>query len=191
MQNDLRQKTRELSNLTLMLKKTEDGQDEQMRLRKAVEKDLGKRVAQLKTQLIGAIRRINYLVEEKKGLLEDSVKRSRYISTLELELVRNTDKVKELTKRLQHLKMSEGTGEFSPAKKQQSEHQSTPRHFTGEDPAALKSLRDYVKTVKCANMESLKKVEQEIRDVQSELKRTDQIPEGPNSGETKRTETSS
>jgi hypothetical protein len=41
----------------------------------------------MKHQLIGAVRRINYLVEEKKKIEDENAKRSKYTNKLELKIV--------------------------------------------------------------------------------------------------------
>ena len=46
-----------------------------------------KLISQLKQQLLGAVRRINYLVEEKKKVEDESAQRAKYTAKLELKIV--------------------------------------------------------------------------------------------------------
>ena len=55
--------------------------------RDQTKKEANSLISQLKQQLVGAVRRINYLLEEKKKIEEENNKRIKYTNKLELKIV--------------------------------------------------------------------------------------------------------
>lgn len=52
-----------------------------------MKKASNKTVNMLKQQVVGAVRRVNYLAEEKERLLKDNAKNAKYTAKLELKIV--------------------------------------------------------------------------------------------------------
>ena len=136
LQAELKGKNASLAVLQNRVKKLEEEHEEYSAMKKTIEKGYSRKIAQLQSQLIGSVRRINYLVEEKKNMLEDAVKRSHYISKLELEIIRSNNQIKELTSKLRL------------------------KNF----PENKETIREFAKTLKANSLESLKEVEREIQE---------------------------
>ncbi len=58
----------------------------------------------MKAQLCGAVRRINYLVEEKQKLEGDITKKAKYTAKLELKIVQENLNNKGLRQKVNNLK---------------------------------------------------------------------------------------
>lgn len=57
-------------------------------------------INQLKNQLYSGLRRINFLIEEKKKLEADNEKRYKYTSKLEYQIMQESQAVKDMRKKL-------------------------------------------------------------------------------------------
>eukprot|EP01022_Parablepharisma_sp_SALTPOND_P033882 TRINITY_DN898_c0_g1_i1.p5 TRINITY_DN898_c0_g1~~TRINITY_DN898_c0_g1_i1.p5 ORF type:complete len:165 (-),score=23.83 TRINITY_DN898_c0_g1_i1:3462-3956(-) len=151
-------KANEFQTLQQKYDKLQEEHEKQVRISRNIQNQCMRKVAQLKAQLIGTIRRVNYLVEEKKNMIENSLKRDKYVSTLELELLRKNERLKELLARQKKVDVSPYL----------SKTQRSPLRGSMGD-SATDSIREYAKTLKDSNAQSLKDVEKEIQQVQNEV----------------------
>jgi len=69
-----------------------------------IRKASNKTVERLKLQMVGAVRRINYMVDEKTKLIQDQEKRAKYTAKLELKIVQENMNNKGLRQRVSNLK---------------------------------------------------------------------------------------
>ena len=69
-----------------------------------LKKDSNALIQQLRSQLLGAVRRINYLVEEKKKLESEYKERAKYTTQLEYKIVQENLNKKGLKQKVQILR---------------------------------------------------------------------------------------
>ena len=145
---ELKAKSHESVSLYQRLQILEEKQEEQEKFKKIAEKSYVNKISQLKSQLIGAVRRINYLVEEKKKNVIDEKKRVGYMAKLELEYAKTKENVKSLSKR---------RGSVAAEDSQ----------------AAGTTVAAKYATLKEKNLESIKNVDKEILKAKEELQKMD------------------
>ena len=181
MHAELKCKTQQCNILEGKIKNIEVEFEEQSRLKRTVEKTCNNKIAQLKNQLIGAIRRINYLIEEKKNLLENDIKKSKYLAKLEVEYAKSKEGVKRLKKECnvwrkrtrsktrktvksslsQMIKLAIGLWTTNKVK-------ILYQLIAGINTRRISPTKD-LKSKKISNIESLKEVEKEIQRAQEEV----------------------
>jgi predicted nucleic acid-binding Zn-ribbon protein len=77
----------ELQQLTKRLQTSEKDNEGLRSKFENLKKASNKTVNMLKQQVVGAVRRVNYLAEEKERLVKDNAKNAKYTAKLELKIV--------------------------------------------------------------------------------------------------------
>lgn len=137
--------------------------------KRVMEKNYSTKVSQLKSQLIGAIRRINYLLEEKRRTSQDSTKRSGYTARLELECVRSKENAKTLVTKIRCLTQKDRKLDKLP-QKEFSRVSEWSADAPGEGSATARSSTGRkMKALRRNSIESIREIDREIRRAQDEL----------------------
>lgn len=133
------------------------------------------KINELKNQLVGAIRRINYLIEEKNRIFQDQAKRAQYVSKLELEVVRSKNEIKALTRKFYNLAQStkkqdenKEEGYSGRNKEYVSPSIKTERRYE-KCKSGGKTDKEYARILKEMSIQSLKDVDKEIKEAQEEV----------------------
>lgn len=160
MQTELRIKTQDFNTLTNKFSELENKYDEAEKLKKTAEKSYQTQIAQLKNQLVGAIRRINYLVEEKKKTNSESKKRSNYLSRIELEYAKSKENAKNLTQKIYCLTQKDQKQTYSIRQRRESCGKIS--EFRNESTESIRALKE-------KNMQGLREIEKELQNAKSEM----------------------
>eukprot|EP00347_Sterkiella_histriomuscorum_P018528 403345168 len=103
LQHENKKYLNDLKSLTAKLESTQESLKKQTEKKNQLKKESNQLITQMKNQLLGAVRRINYLVEEKRKAEEENTKRSKYTAKLELKIVQENLNNKGLRQRVQNL----------------------------------------------------------------------------------------
>jgi hypothetical protein len=179
-------KTIECKTTKERLAKTEQAYDEAMTSKKRAEMLYSKKIGQLRTQLVGALRRINYMVEEKMSAVKYNAHRESYTTKLELEVFKSEGKVKGLGSKIHGLahqvqslsfhnskeksksakKMNNTTMNSSirtPQRNMQKQVAQTTSHANAN---GKEDEIEFARKMKEFSIESLKQVEKDLLDAQ-------------------------
>jgi len=117
-----RKLTEELKNLQKRLDQAENHRDDLFRNRNDLSREATSENTKLKKQLLGSVRRIQYLVEEKQRLQDEVTKNTKYSNKLEMTLVQYNLEIQTLKKTISRLKESKtlATSQFNPRQSQSS-----------------------------------------------------------------------
>ncbi|CDW87626.1 UNKNOWN [Stylonychia lemnae] len=103
LQNESKRHLNDLKIITSKFEQSQEALNESKLQINKLKKESNVLIQQLKNQLIGAVRRINYLIEEKKKIEEEITKRAKYTAKLELKIVQENLNNKGLRQKVQNL----------------------------------------------------------------------------------------